>query len=143
MKKISASSAHTSARSFFRTLGLCLVVGLWTLSSGAQSVSLPKDAPIKSFKIWKSEKIKRAKETVKSPKSLKDPNTYMQVKTSVDVQAAMELSVADYVVLYLSQEGSAEKFFAAAKLLDPQEVAELLRAYSDATKPAALSDLTQ
>jgi hypothetical protein len=98
---------------------------------------------LKSFREWKSEKIQASLAQVdQTTRKLQDLKTRPQVsKAAVEnteqqlaqeewnLEIAQDLSVTDYLVLYLAQQGVSGKFNEAASKLTPDETAQVLEAY--------------
>lgn len=97
----------------------------------------------RAFRDWKSEKIKQIQLHISSGKGhlellkqKKGPETTVQyyekqlAQEQWNLEVAQDLSVTDYVVLYLAQQPSKNKFQEAAGQLSAIEVAQVLEAYA-------------
>lgn len=109
--------------------------------------SFAASAKIKSFKEWKLERISEARNQSKEAKnqlkdiSAEDPaliqNNSENKGIAEDsnqrqwsIEAAKELTVTDYLVLYLSNQSSTKKYKEAAHHLGSDEIAEIMEAYA-------------
>lgn len=100
-----------------------------------------------SFKDWKDQKIKTAELAVQKSDQLFKKSQLIESGTVMratfksqllhdrwSLEAAKDLSVSDYLVIYLSDKKEKTKFFEAAAQLSPADMAEVLEAY-DSTLP--------
>lgn len=104
-----------------------------------------ESSSIKSFRDWKNEKIQAVSNQMlqiqtETKRLIADPNSKpsqliankkQTEQLKWNMQVAQELSVTDYCVLYLSQQTQAKRFEIAASKLSTEEIAELMRAYSE------------
>lgn len=116
-----------------------ILSGLFVVMSFAGASA---DAAVKSFKDWKQEKIssarttkdraiekvKQAKQAGLNAKSIEGLEGEVQHETW-NFEIASDLSVTDYLVLYLAQNVEPQKFVEAAGQLTAAETAEVLQAY--------------
>jgi hypothetical protein len=132
-------------------LSLLLSSAVWA-APAVRPVSLPvpvASAPkpnLKSFKDWKDGKIQAAAAQVEQTKgqlsllrlrahgstNLMSAVQNLEQQLSQEewnLEVARDLSVTDYLVLYLAQQGSPAKLAEAAKQLSPEETAQVLEAY--------------
>ena len=103
-------------------------------------------ASLKSFLEWKNDKIHAASSQVENSKAdLRAVKTraagakgYASAVRSAEQQVtqerwnlevAQDLTVTDYIVLYLAHQGSPGKFNEAASKLTPEQTAQVLEAY--------------
>lgn len=112
------------------------------------AMALPAQANaggVRGFKDWKQEKIHEVatrvatlknrlealKQNRSSERMIKEyERAISQEKWNLEV--AKELSVTDYMVLYLAAQPAKNRFQAAAAQLSPSETAEIMEAYSRA-----------
>jgi hypothetical protein len=106
----------------------------------------PTAPATKSFAEWKAEKVTRAKKQLQSSRdhlltlSQKKNAPSAEIKQVIDqiaqdewsVEIAEDLTSTDYLVLYLSNNSSPEKFKEAASKLSAEETAIVLEAYLNA-----------
>ena len=97
---------------------------------------------IKSYKEWKSEKVHAAltqtqttrtqilKAKSEGKSSQAESLEKLEKQQQWNMEVANDLSVADYFVLYLSQQNQSDRFHEAAKKMTSSEVAELMEAYA-------------
>ena len=107
---------------------------------------------IKSYKEWKGEKIHAVSAHAQTTRTqilkakternsdLVESLEKQEKQQQWNLDVANYLSVADYFVLYLSQQTQPERFREAAKKMTPTEVAELMEAYAAALAPAPLGE---
>lgn len=102
-------------------------------------------ASVKTFKDWKSEKIQLVSSKINAIKSRLESERLKKQKNEPaalsyyekmlsqeqwNIDIAKELTVTDYIALYLNQIQSKSKFQDAAASLTAAEVAELMEAYT-------------
>ena len=121
-------------------LFVCETFAVVTPSLPALSQPSPQ---IKSYKEWKSEKVQASASQVLETRShilkakteanlpLIESLEKLQRQQQWNLEVANDLSVADYFVLYLSQQNQADRFRQAAPKLTASEVAELMEAYAN------------
>lgn len=129
-----------------RRLGLwimLLALGLPGVSSAAAKKTLAPVAAkaassdLRSFREWKAEKVKAASEQVdrvhaqiQARKGLNNRDLEQQLSQEEwNLDVARDLSVTDYLVLYLAQKGGTAQLTEAARKLSPEETAQILEAY--------------
>lgn len=116
---------------------LLSVVALFGLRAYSDSARVE----LLSFKDWKQQKIQAAKTQVFSNVSMNTEaqglsigkiNKINQLRWNLEV--AEDLSVSDYLLLYLSQQKNLNRYKEAATKLSIDEVASLLEAYAHAVE---------
>jgi hypothetical protein len=122
----------------------------------AVSPSVPHNPlSVKSFHEWRDEKIllannqkllvkaqilrAQAEQNKKSVLVLEKQLSQLQW----NLEAARDLSVADYFLLYLSQQAQADRFARAAAKLTTKEVAELMEAYAQTLSSESAAAITR
>ncbi len=115
--------------------------------ASATEVTAPRAlSQLKSFKDWKSDKVRMATQQAEQTRSqvlamkiegAKTPAMRMAqhsleqqfAQEQWNVEVASDLSVTDYLALYLAQHASSRKLAEAAGKLTPDEMAQVLEAY--------------
>lgn len=106
------------------------------------------DAKIQSYRAWKSERIQsvlgrigiqranlvKAQTDGKSDMALQAERLLRQEEWNLEV--AQDLSVSDYIVLYLSGQSAQNKFYQAAQQMTVAETSELIEAFARETGPS-------
>lgn len=106
-------------------------------------IPVPTKSALKSFRDWKADKVQAAQnqveKTTKYMIALKVRGTLNEkqresleqqiAQEQWNVEVAQDLSVMDYLVLYLAQQGGPGKFNEAATKLTADETAQVLEAY--------------
>ncbi len=122
--------------------GLSTASGATNLNVGPSLPPVTNTNSVKSYREWKGEKVQSATAQLISIRSLVQKAKSENNSKSLDslekhqsqmqwnLEVANDLSVADYFVLYLSQQNQTDRFQQAAQKLTTSEVAELLEAYS-------------
>jgi hypothetical protein len=132
----------------FSQIIVLILIPLFSFAGGPVS-------SVKSFKDWKAEKIQQIQaklsqtkanlEDIKARKA-QDPLLAKakgyesliqklekdQSQNQWNLDVASDLSLTDYMALYLSHQSSKTRFLDAAAQLQPADVAELLEAYNEA-----------
>lgn len=122
---------------------------LCTLSSFGWTKDLALDeARIQSYRSWKAERIQsvlgrigtqravlvKAQTEGKKDIALQAERLLKQEEWNLEV--AQDLSVSDYIVLYLSGQSASNKFYQAAQQMTVAETSELIEAFARETGPA-------
>lgn len=112
-------------------------------------------ATIKTYPEWKAEKLKasqgqlnlakaRLEEAKKTAKDDKDPRVAEALRNVTqsewDMDASSDLSVVDYISLYLSSLAGSPKLREAAAKMTAEDTLKLLEAYLRAVHPAAQAE---
>ena len=131
------------------SLGLCAIPQqalVSTKKTTTVTAKAPVKSSIKSFQEWKTEKIHAASLQVETSKAdlravkarAQGKAGYASAVRSIEQQVtqerwnlevAQDLSVTDYLVLYLAHQGAPGKLAEAAVKLTPEETAQVLEAY--------------
>lgn len=112
-----------------------------------ESLAFSNQLPIKGFQEWKSEKIQASNIQMAVIKSqmLKHQNEANrknldalarqldQIKFNIEV--LNDLTMTDYLILYLSQHPHPDRFQLAASKMSTREVAQLMEAYANTLSP--------
>lgn len=123
------------------SLPLAAVASPKKTGSLAAVVAVPLGAKnasdLRSFREWKAEKVKAATEKVDHVQAqiqthkgagLRDLEQQLS-QEQWNLEVAQDLSITDYLVLYLASKGSAAQLTEAARKLSPEETAQILEAY--------------
>lgn len=130
--------------------GLIISLTLLVSQVFAATVAAPpqQGGQVKSYREWKNEKVQTSTTQSQSTRnqiirarsegnlSLVELLERQQNQQQWNLEIAKDLSVADYFVLYLSQQPQQDRFRQVAQKLTPAEVVELMEAYAGALAPA-------
>ena len=104
------------------------------------------DTSVVSFKQWKEEKVKLAEQELAEQRALSGLQNMKELqqlnKRRWTLEVAQDLSVSDYIILYLAQNPSPNKYKDAAQKLEVEQIAELLEAYTKATENRKTLDIS-
>ena len=125
------------------SIAIFAITSLISLFSFASNHSVSTVPGIKGFHDWKIEKIQVAQTQTTAARNLLLKAKADGLKSNVEtldreisqlqwnLDITKDLSVADYVVLYLSHLNQTDRFQQAAAKLSTSEVAELMEAYAN------------
>ncbi len=114
-----------------------------SLQVGASIVAATASSSLKGYHEWKNEKVQSAvnqgaslrqqliKAQTEGNRKQVEALEKQQMQLNWNIEVARDLSVTDYVVLYLSQQNHPDRFQQAAQKMSTKEVAELMEAYSN------------
>ena len=121
-----------------------------------QSSALAGVATALSFEDWKRCKIQTAKEDIQhlkqnldqyqkiDPKSSLIPSTKKELSQSeFNLEVAQNLSVTDYLVLYLSNQHNPTRFKEAAAKLSSEDTAKIIEAYLQSLQAQRQEEVVQ
>ena len=124
------------------SLGLCAIPQqalVSTKKTTTVTAKAPVKSSIKSFQEWKTLQVETSKADLRAVKARAQGKAgYASAVRSIEQQVtqerwnlevAQDLSVTDYLVLYLAHQGAPGKLAEAAVKLTPEETAQVLEAY--------------
>ena len=106
-----------------------------------------EESRVQSYRAWKSERVQsilnrigihranlvKAQTEGKSDLALQAERLIRQEEWNLEV--AQDLTVSDYIVIYLSGQSSPNKFYQAAQQMSVAETSELIEAFARETTP--------
>jgi hypothetical protein len=131
----------------FKKIILTLIICSCSLLAWSKEGSID-DGRILSYRGWKSERIQSilvrigqqrahlAKAQIEGKKDMALQAERLLKQEEWNLEVAQDLSVSDYIVLYLSGQSAANKFYQAAQQMTVAETSELIEAFARETGPS-------